>query len=151
MANKIWKGVYPKVFGHTKQLLLNKFFDPSTPSMRKGCDGRKKTGKKRVEITKRMVKIVATTSLPAVDHPNADRWNAARSCQNYCKGGVWQNGILKVLYRMSSSIEGCLPLKVVFIEGPFPFKVIFYCLLSSIEGCLPLKVVFHCMVSSIEG
>ena len=27
--------------------------------------------------------IVATTSLPAVDHPNADRWNAARSCQNY--------------------------------------------------------------------
>ena len=25
--------------------------------------------------------IVATTSLPAVDPPNADRWNAARSCQ----------------------------------------------------------------------
>ena len=25
--------------------------------------------------------IVATTSLPAVDRPNADRWNAARSCQ----------------------------------------------------------------------
>ena len=28
------------------------------------------------------MKIVATTSLPAVDRPNADRWNAARSCQN---------------------------------------------------------------------
>ena len=28
------------------------------------------------------MKIVATTSLPAVDHPDADRWNAARSCQN---------------------------------------------------------------------
>ena len=27
------------------------------------------------------MKIVATTSLPAVDRPNADRWNAARSCQ----------------------------------------------------------------------
>ena len=26
--------------------------------------------------------IVATTSLPAVDHPNADRWNAVRLCQN---------------------------------------------------------------------
>ena len=26
--------------------------------------------------------IVATTSLPVVDRPNADRWNAARSCQN---------------------------------------------------------------------
>ena len=27
------------------------------------------------------MKIVATTLLPAVDHPNADRWNAARSRQ----------------------------------------------------------------------
>ena len=26
--------------------------------------------------------IVATTSLPAVELPDADRWNAARSCQN---------------------------------------------------------------------
>ena len=27
------------------------------------------------------MKIVATTSLPAVDRPNTDRWNAGRSCQ----------------------------------------------------------------------
>ena len=27
------------------------------------------------------MKIVATTSLPAVDRPNAERWNAARSRQ----------------------------------------------------------------------
>ena len=27
------------------------------------------------------MQIVATTSLPAVDRPNADRWNAARSRQ----------------------------------------------------------------------
>ena len=27
------------------------------------------------------MKIVATTALPAVDRPNADRWNAARSRQ----------------------------------------------------------------------
>ena len=27
------------------------------------------------------MKIVATTSLPAVDRPNADRWNAVRSHQ----------------------------------------------------------------------
>ena len=34
--------------GYFKQLSLNKFFDLSTPSMRKGDDGkRKKTGKKR--------------------------------------------------------------------------------------------------------
>ena len=29
----LMKGVYPYVFGHSKQLLLNKFFDPSTPSL----------------------------------------------------------------------------------------------------------------------
>ena len=32
----------PLGFGHSKQLSLNKFFDPSTPSMRKGYDGREK-------------------------------------------------------------------------------------------------------------
>ena len=43
------EGVYPWVFWRSKQLSLNKFFDPSTPSMRKGCDGGKKNtgGKKR--------------------------------------------------------------------------------------------------------
>ena len=87
MANGLWKGV----FGRSKQLWLNKFFDPSTPSMRKGRDGeRKKTGKKTGKTEgkkkwgkkreKRLMEIVAITSLPAVDRPNADRWNAARSC-----------------------------------------------------------------------
>ena len=59
-----------------KQASQNRFFDPSTSSMRKGRDGGKKTGEK-----KRRMKIVATTSLPGVDRPNADCWNAARSCQ----------------------------------------------------------------------
>ena len=88
MADGVWKGVfpYPLVFGHSKQLLQNKFFDPSTPSMRKGRDGEKKNRKKKREKKKkkkrkRRMKIVATTSLPAVDRPNADRWNAARSRQ----------------------------------------------------------------------
>ena len=39
MADGVWKGVYPYGFGHSKQLSLNKFFDPSTPSMRKGRNG----------------------------------------------------------------------------------------------------------------
>ena len=65
----------PLVFGHSKQRSLNKFFDPSTPSMRKGRDREKRKKKKG------RMKIVATTSLPAVDRPNADRWNAARSRQ----------------------------------------------------------------------
>ena len=42
MADGVWKGAYPQVLGHSKQLLLNKFFDPSTPSMRKVDDGEKK-------------------------------------------------------------------------------------------------------------
>ena len=33
--------------GHFKQLLLNKFFDPSTPSMRKVDDAEEKKKKKR--------------------------------------------------------------------------------------------------------
>ena len=54
--------------------------------MRKGRDGEKENGKKtgekkREKKEKRLMEIVATTSLPAVDRPNADRWNAARSCQ----------------------------------------------------------------------
>ena len=47
MADGVWKGVQPQVIGHFKQLSLNKFFDPSTPSMRKGDDGEKKVKKKK--------------------------------------------------------------------------------------------------------
>ena len=50
--------------------------------MRKGRDGEKNgKKKKREKKEKRLMEIVATTSLPAVDRPNADHWNAARSCQ----------------------------------------------------------------------
>ena len=50
--------------------------------MRKGRNGeKKKRGGKKGKKKKRRMKIVATTSLPAVDCPNADRWNAARSRQ----------------------------------------------------------------------
>ena len=33
MADRIWKGAYPPVFGHSCQLSLNKFFDRSTLSL----------------------------------------------------------------------------------------------------------------------
>ena len=42
MADGVWKGVQPQVIGHFEPLLLNKFFDPSTPSMRKVRDGEEK-------------------------------------------------------------------------------------------------------------
>ena len=70
MADGVW--VCPHVFGHSKQLLLNKFFDLSTPSMRKVDDGEKKKKRKIKKRKKIMMFIVATTSLP-VDHPNANR------------------------------------------------------------------------------
>ena len=73
MGDGVWKGVYPQVFGVSRQLSLNKFFDQSTPSMRKGRNGGN---------GKRLMKIMATMSLPAVDSPNADRWNAA--CCTVC-------------------------------------------------------------------
>ena len=44
MAERVWKGVYPKVFGSSCQHSLNKFFDPSTPSMRKVVTEEKKRG-----------------------------------------------------------------------------------------------------------
>ena len=45
MGDGVWKGVYSLIFGHSKQLSLNKFFDPSTPSMRKGWEGGEKKEK----------------------------------------------------------------------------------------------------------
>ena len=51
-------------FWRSNQLLQNKFFDLSTPSMRKGRDGgEKKMGEKKKK-KKRLMKMVATTSLP---------------------------------------------------------------------------------------
>ena len=38
MADWVWKSIYPQIFGSSRQLSLNKFFDPSTPSIRKGRD-----------------------------------------------------------------------------------------------------------------
>ena len=39
MTVGVWKDVYPWAFGHFSQFSLSKFFDPCTPSMRKGRDG----------------------------------------------------------------------------------------------------------------
>ena len=44
MADLIWNRVYLYVLGRSCQLWLNKFFDPSTPSMRKVDDEGKKNG-----------------------------------------------------------------------------------------------------------
>ena len=79
MADGVWKGVQSQVIGHFKQLSLNKFFDPSTPSMRKGRDGEwKKWGKKMENNGENSSPL---TLLP-VDRLTATDCNADRSCQN---------------------------------------------------------------------
>ena len=42
MADRVWKGLYPLVIGRSHQFSQNKFFDLSTPFMRKGREGEKK-------------------------------------------------------------------------------------------------------------
>ena len=61
MADGVWKRVYSQVIGCSHQLSQNKFFDPSTPSMRKGEGGEtgKKTGEKK-KIKKIKTFLVAT-------------------------------------------------------------------------------------------
>ena len=81
--------------------------------------------------------------------------------KNYCKGGVWQSGSLKSLYRKLSSNEGRLPLKVVFhrrsfsvkdsIKGRLPSKISFHQRSSSIEACLPSQAMFQQRLSFIKG
>ena len=56
MANRVQKGGYPYVIGHFKELLLKRFFEPSTPSMRKGCNREKKEKK----LKEKTAEIVAT-------------------------------------------------------------------------------------------
>ena len=69
MADGVWKVVYPKVFGRSRHLLLNKFFDQSIPSMRNVDDGEKKKEKKREKNGENSGPL---TSLP-VNRLNGDR------------------------------------------------------------------------------
>ena len=46
--------------GRSRQLSLNKFFDPSAPSMRKVDDGKKKKRKEKKKEKKIMLFLVAT-------------------------------------------------------------------------------------------
>ena len=68
MADGVWEGVYPLVLGCSRQLSLNKFLDPSTPSMRKVDDGEKKKEKKEKKKEKNGVfsghYVIASSLLP---------------------------------------------------------------------------------------
>ena len=45
MPDGVWKGVHPQIFGHSGQLLKNRFFDESIHSMRNIDIGEKKKRK----------------------------------------------------------------------------------------------------------
>ena len=49
----------------------NKFFDPSTPSMRKGCDGEKKWNMEK--MGGKIMKFIVAINVIAIDRPNADQ------------------------------------------------------------------------------
>ena len=51
------------------------------------------------------MKIVATTSLPAVDRPNADRWNAARSRQKL--RNEWHHWVKFILSNSLKELQVC--------------------------------------------
>ena len=74
----------PRYFGRSKQLLLNKFFDPSTSSMRKVDDGEKKKKKKE-----KIMSFIVTTNVVAsrpFDRRPTGTWNA-RANESYLQTG----------------------------------------------------------------
>ena len=72
MADGVWKGVQPQVIGHFEPLSLNKFFDPSTPSMRKVDDGEEKNEKKeKKKIKMFLVATNVVASRPPERRPTA--------------------------------------------------------------------------------
>ena len=77
MADGVWKGVQSQVIGRSRQLLLNKFFDPSTPSMRKGRDGGEKKKKNEKENNGGNSGHYVVANRP----PNSDQLQRRRSCQ----------------------------------------------------------------------
>ena len=79
MADGIWKGVQSQVIGRSDQLSINKFFDPNTPSIRKGHDGENEK-KREGEIENKGENSGPLSSLP-VDRLTGTDCNADRSCQ----------------------------------------------------------------------
>ena len=75
-GNGSTQGYWPFI-GHFELLLLNKFFDPSTPSIRKGRDGEKIEKRKRKKNSGE--NSGPLSSLP-VDSLTATDCKADRSC-----------------------------------------------------------------------
>ena len=68
MADGVWKGVQTQVIGHFEPLSLNKFFDPSTPSMRKIDDGEKEKERKKYRKAEYVQRGVYAANLQLLYH-----------------------------------------------------------------------------------
>ena len=77
-ADGVWKGVYPKIFGRSRQLSLNKFFDPSAPSMRNVDDGKKEKKK----IKEKIMSFLVATNVVASRPPNRRPTGTPHACAN---------------------------------------------------------------------
>ena len=94
MADGVWKGVQPQVIGHFEPLSLNKFFDPSTPSMRKGRDGGEKSEMKKMkENNGGNSGHFVVASRP----PNSNQLQRSCSCQNDCQAWISQVRFIKLV------------------------------------------------------
>ena len=72
------------------------------------------------------MKIVTTTSLPAVDRPNADRWNAARSRQYLCAFN--QSSYISPIKGKSDKIQFISKIKQSeHIENVLKFRIVNNC------------------------
>ena len=101
--------------------------------------------------------IVATTSLPAVDRPNADRWNAACSRQyifrvNPTSEYEEAHGTTLVMYsEIIFSVSGLNTLsvrvRVVSLSGLRPVRVMSLSGLCPCPGYVPVRVVSVRVVS----
>ena len=75
MADRVWKGAYPLIFGHSRQLLPNKFFDPITPSMRKVDDRENRKNEK-------IMSFIVPTNIVASRPPERQPTGRPTACAN---------------------------------------------------------------------
>ena len=96
------------------------------------------------------MKIVAATSLPAVDRPNADRWNAARSRQFLCQHPKKKFSIVKqekrkieYLYEFSYHI-------MLFYTNDNWFKFLFFIKTQNVHNYIHIQHPNICIYTSFK-
>ena len=112
------------VFGRSHQLLLNKFFDPSTPSLIKGCDGEEEEVEKK-RIVKNLTNISPTDQIKA----------PFQSFKFWEKKKIWTSlPYLKTVYFVICGL---------FIVGADSLPILKFLLLGHVLGCSSKGILPH--------